>query len=126
MLPAMRARLLLPTYWPTWIGVGCLRVIASLPDAMIFKIGRGIGRLARRLPLRYPLIARRNIELCLPKLSAAEREQLIDRHFQSLGMCLCESAMTWWSSDERIRKLSQVEGIEHLQAALAAGKGAIL
>jgi KDO2-lipid IV(A) lauroyltransferase len=122
----MRARLFLPDYWPSWIAVGCLRIIASLPDSMIVRVGHGIGWLARRLPLRYSLIARRNIELCLPKLSSAEREQLIERHFQSLGMCLCEAAMCWWSSDERIRKLSQVEGVEHLQAALAAGHGALL
>jgi len=89
-------------------------------------VGRFIGRLARRLPLRYVLVARRNMELCLPELSCAEREQLIAQHFESLGMCLCESGMTWWSADERIRRLSRVEGLEHLRTALEAGHGVIL
>ena len=37
-----------------------------------------------------------------------------------------ETAMSWWSSDERIRKLTRLEGEEHLDAALARGRGAIL
>lgn len=66
------------------------------------------------------------MELCLPQLPTQERERLIDRHFEALGMALCESAMTWWSPTERIRGLSRVEGLENLDAALAAGKGLIL
>ncbi len=120
------ARLLGPRYWPTWLGLGFLRLVASLPFPTLLAIGRGTGRLARWLPLPYQRIARRNIELCLPELDAAGREALLDRHFQALGIGLLESAMTWWSSDERITALSQIEGIEHLNAALAAGRGAIL
>ena len=33
---------------------------------------------------------------------------------------------TWWSSDRRVDRLATVEGLEHLQAALAKGRGAIL
>ena len=41
-------------------------------------------------------------------------------------MALCETAMTWWSSDERVGRLAEVQGLEHLQAAFAKGRGAIL
>jgi KDO2-lipid IV(A) lauroyltransferase len=122
----MRAALFLPHFWPTWVGVACLRLIEKLPYPAMMRVGRLMGRLVRRLPLRYVHVARRNMELCLPELSAAERERLIKRHFECLGMSLCESAMTWWSDDERIRKLSHVEGLENLEAALAGGHGAIL
>ena len=122
----MRYRLLLPLYWASWIGLGTLRVLERLPYPAMLVMGRCIGRLARRLPLNYVRIARRNIELCLPELSKQEREELVDRHFESLGMGVCESAMCWWSSDERIRALSCVEGGEYLDQALAAGRGVIL
>jgi Kdo2-lipid IVA lauroyltransferase/acyltransferase len=41
-------------------------------------------------------------------------------------MGLCESAMCWWSSDERIRMRSRIEGCERLDAALQHGRGVIL
>jgi KDO2-lipid IV(A) lauroyltransferase len=97
-----------------------------MPYAAMLVFGRLLGKLARHLPLDYVHVARRNIDLCLPGLSAREREGLLDRHFASLGMGVCESAMCWWSSDERIRSLSQVEGCEHLDTAQRRGRGVIL
>ena len=122
----MRRELLMPRHWASWAGLGVLRLLEMLPYSAMLIIGRLIGKLARRLPLKYVRIARRNIELCLPALSAVERERLIERHFESLGIGLCESAMCWWSPDERIRALSRVEGSEHLDRALLQGKGVIL
>src|SRR5271165_4191684 len=50
----------------------------------------------------------------------------IDRHCESLGIGLCETANAWWSSNRRVRSLAEVLGLEHLTAALAKGHGAIL
>ena len=122
----MRRELLTPAYWASWTGLGVLRLLERLPYPTMLRMGRVIGRVARRLPLKYVRTARRNIEICMPALSSREREQLIDRHFDSLGMGVCESAMCWWSEDDRIRSLSQIEGCEHLDKALAAGHGVIL
>lgn len=119
-------RKLAPRYWPTWIGIGALRLIEPLPYALHLSIGRTIGRLARLLPLAQARIARRNIELCLPELAPDAREALLKRHFESLGIGVCETALTWWSDDERIRSLAQLEGVDHLRRALARGRGAIL
>jgi len=116
----------MPSHWASWTGLGFLRLLERLPYPAMLVMGRMIGRLARRLPLKYVRTARRNIEICLPELSSLERENLINRHFESLGMGVCESAMCWWSSDDRIRSLSHIEGIEHLDKALAAGRGVIL
>jgi KDO2-lipid IV(A) lauroyltransferase len=118
--------LLGPRHWPTWAGLGCLRLIEYLPYPALLAVGRFLGRLAFRLPLKYVRTARRNIEICMPELSATAREQLLRQHFASLGMGLCESAMCWWSSDERIRSLSRVEGSEHLDRAQRRGNGVIL
>jgi len=122
----MTSRFLGPRYWPTWVGLGVLRLVEQLPFASLLSVGRCLGRLARRAPLPYARVARRNIELCLPELSLDEREALINRHFESLGIGMLESAMTWWSRDERINALSSVEGLEHLNATLARGRGAII
>jgi len=101
-------------------------VIERLSYPRLLQAGRTLGRIGRRLPVHYIPVARANMRLCLPELSDPERERLLDRHFEALGMSLCESAMTWWSSDERIVKLSSVEGVAHLEQALARGRGAII
>jgi KDO2-lipid IV(A) lauroyltransferase len=123
---AIPARFFGPRYWASWIGLGFVRLVELLPFRALLAVGRGLGHVARRLPLPYIRIARRNIELCLPELDARAREDLLDRHFASLGVGVLESAMTWWSRDERINALAQIEGLEHLSTALARGHGAII
>ncbi|HEV2703760.1 MAG TPA: LpxL/LpxP family Kdo(2)-lipid IV(A) lauroyl/palmitoleoyl acyltransferase [Steroidobacteraceae bacterium] len=122
----MPQHLLGPRYWPTWLGLGLLRLIQLLPHGLLLAMGRSIGRVVRHLPLHYAKVARCNLQLCLPELTAAERERVLKQHFEALGMGLCESAMTWWGSDTEITRLSRVVGVEHLRHALAQGRGAIL
>lgn len=123
---AMPGRFFGPRYWATWIGLGFVRLVELLPFPALLAVGRALGWVARQLPLPYTRIARRNMELCLPELGAPERETLLKRHFSSLGMGILESAMTWWSSDTRISALAEIEGLEHVHAALAKGQGAII
>jgi Kdo2-lipid IVA lauroyltransferase/acyltransferase len=122
----MRLEFFLPKYWATWAGLVVLRAIELLPFSAQRLVGSALGRLIRRLPLAYVRIARRNIQLCMPALSPRDQADLVDRHCQSLGMGLCETANTWWSSDARVHKLAQVQGLDNLTAALAKGRGAIM
>ncbi len=122
----MRLEFLRPRFWPTWLGLSLMRGVELLPVSLQRRVGAAFGLLIRHLPLAYVRIARRNIELCLPNLSATERERLLDRHCQSLGLAMCETAMTWWSEDARVSELAEMQGLEHLRAALALGRGAIL
>jgi KDO2-lipid IV(A) lauroyltransferase len=122
----MRLPLLAPRYWLTWAGLGLLRVIALLPFAIIVSLGQVLGVVLRHLPLRFVRTARRNIELCLPELSPAARERLLNRHFVSLGIALLEIPLAWWITPRRLAKLVHFEGVEHLHAALALKRGVIL
>jgi KDO2-lipid IV(A) lauroyltransferase len=115
-----------PRYWPTWAALGVLRLFEPLPYGLQAWLGRMLGRLLFLLPTGFKRIARRNIELCHPQMDAAGRNRLLARHFESLGLGLFETGITWWSPDSRLIAMTDVEGLEHLDAALAAGKGAIL
>jgi KDO2-lipid IV(A) lauroyltransferase len=118
--------LLKPIYWPTWFALGVLRVLMPLPFSFLVWLGRRIGGLLFRLPLSHVRIARRNLELCMPELSTAQRERILRDHFDSVGIGVFETALSWWADDERIRQLTTLEGQEQLDAALAQGHGAIL
>lgn len=121
-----RLRRLAPQFWFTWLGIGFLRVIEPLPYRLQLRIGRNIGRLVFAMPLAIVRIARQNIEMCLPQLSPDGQKSLLKRHFESLGIGLCETAVAWWSDDDRVRSLVKIEGLDHLRRALARGNGAIL
>jgi KDO2-lipid IV(A) lauroyltransferase len=124
--PALPARLYGPRYWPTWIGVGLIRLLGVLPYRLQMALGTGLGRIAWCFARRDRRIAHINIRLCLPELDERARRRLVREHFGSLGRALLETALVWWASDRRLRRFVRVEGLEHLQKALAGGRGAIL
>lgn len=124
--PRVRWALFAPQYWPTWLGLGMLRLLEPLPYPLLMGLGKWLGRIVRCLPLNFVRIARANLKLCLPDRPERERETLLNRHFESLGMGLMEFALAWWSPDERIRNLTQLDGVENLQNALARGRGVLL
>lgn len=115
-----------PRYWPVWLGLGLLRLMAALPFAWQLRLGRGLGQVGRRLARRRRHVVRVNLTLCFPDLSPAERERLLAEHFAALGAGLFETAMAWWAPDEQIRRLVRVEGVAHLDKALQEGRGVIL
>jgi KDO2-lipid IV(A) lauroyltransferase len=115
-----------PRLWTTWLGVGCLRLLALLPYRVILWMGPFLGRIyVRALPKRK-IIAQTNIDLCFPDKSREWRRQLLDKSCDHLGISLLEAPVAWWGSSKRIRKLAHVHGLENLQQALAQGKGVLL
>jgi len=115
-----------PRYWPTWAMLGFMHVAAKLPRGWQLALGRSLGRALRRLNRRKELIARRNIELCFPDMSAAERYQLLDRHFESVGMSFVEMGIGWFMPIEQLLERVEFHGREHLDRAIAAGRGVLL
>lgn len=88
--------------------------------------GRFYGRVLDGVLPRLRRTARENLTFAMPELSAAERERVIDRVFESIGRVLAGFArfprITRKSAGECIR----VEGYEHVKAALAQGRGVIV
>jgi Kdo2-lipid IVA lauroyltransferase/acyltransferase len=122
----LKAAFLLPNYWPTWLGLAFLRLFEPLPHSLLYLLGRGLGLFIHLFPTPFKRIAKRNIELALPELDAARHRQILREHFAGLGCALFETAISWWSSDARIRRITEMGGLEHLQAAQATGRGVLL
>lgn len=121
--PEFKLSYLGPSYWGVWAGVIFLNLIILLPLPVIRFIGKGAGRLIALLAPKRAKIARRNIELCYPELSEAEKDKLVKENVARTGMALFETAMGWWWPSWRIKRHFMVEGYEHVEAALAQGKG---
>jgi KDO2-lipid IV(A) lauroyltransferase len=70
--------------------------------------------------------ATRNLELCLPELDAAARATLLRANFRSLGTGTFEFMRAWWGALGKLPERSSIRGIEHLEAANAAGRGVLM
>ena len=113
-------------YWPTWIGIGLLRLLCLLPHRAALATGRGIGSLAHRFGGSRRAVIRRNIELCFPALSADERDALALEHFQALGIMLIETGLGRWARTSHLASMTTINGLEHVLAATEKGQGVIL
>ncbi len=115
-----------PRYWHIWFLFGILRVVSITPYKIQTCLGRKMGLLAKYFMWNRKKIAVKNLETCFPKWSSDQRTQILNLHFQNLGIALLEQGMTWWWSDKRFSSLANIEGLENLQKALEMNKGVIL
>jgi Kdo2-lipid IVA lauroyltransferase/acyltransferase len=125
--PAFTRSLLAPRLWPAWIGVGVMKLLAMLPFKVLMAIGRGLGAVIERYPSPRRKVAATNIALCFPELDVKAQARLVDAHLRDIGLMLIEFALGWMGSDRAIANIPvQFEGLEHLQAAHAEGRGVLL
>jgi KDO2-lipid IV(A) lauroyltransferase len=115
-----------PRYWPIWLGIGMLRLVVMLPRRAQLWVARRIGGILRMVLPKRRHIAQANLALCFPELDAGEQRKLLRRHFDALGMFVVELALAWWATDSELDGLTQINGIEHLRAALDQGRGVLL
>jgi KDO2-lipid IV(A) lauroyltransferase len=115
-----------PRTWPTWLGIGVMALLARLPWPLQRALGRTLGGVLRLLLRERRRIAARNLALCFPALDDAARASLLGQHFAALGIGLFEFARAWWGSIAPLRRGLQVDGLEHVEAARAGGRGVIV
>lgn len=127
-LPQFSLALLHPRYWGTWLGIGLLYLLVLLPYPVLYLIGCGLGRCAKRFMTRRVNIVRRNLELCFPDMPADKREKMIADNFESVGMGLIETGMAWFWPDWRINRWCNYhpEGIESVKHIINSGQGVLL
>lgn len=124
--PPTNQHFLSPRYWPTWLGLGAMWCLAHLPFRAQLGLGRMLGRTLNALGGRRRRIAEVNLRLCLPELNEDERRILLAKHLEAVGIALMETAMSWFAPTQKLQPLVRVDGLEHLQAAFAQDKGAIV
>lgn len=118
---AMPKSLYHPRYWPTWLGVAILRLVAALPFKAKLIAGKGFGLLGLKLIKRRRHIVETNVRLCFPELDAAQQQQMVRDIFIANGVGFFEIAWGWWASNDDIRHRYDVVGLEHFEAARAQG-----
>ncbi len=118
--------LLSPRYWPSWLAVGLVRLLGFLPFPLLWLLGMGLGRSVGRIALGRRRVARRNLEICLPEMSAREREQLVSRHFGYLGVAALAQGLVWGASRRRLARLITLRHRERFDELRARGQNIIV
>ena len=81
-----------------------------LPLPLLAALGRGLGAIAWWSVRSRRDVALRNLALCLPEMSLAQRRAIAREHFALLGRSLAERGLLWHSSTEHLKRLIHVEG----------------
>lgn len=115
--PPFNRSLLHPRYWLTWFGLSLLYLLVLLPYPVIYRLGTLLGRFSMHFLKRRLSITQRNLALCFPDMSKADRDQLVKKNFEAAGLGLFETGMAWFWPDWRIKRWSSISGLEHLQQA---------
>jgi Kdo2-lipid IVA lauroyltransferase/acyltransferase len=118
-------RLWLPPHWPMWLGVGLLWLLDKLPWPEKRLLARGLGAIVFHLVGIRRRVVFTNLTLCFPEKSLKEITALARAHYDSLALGIFEVCAGWWAEKDALPP-HRVVGLEHLQAALAKGNGALL
>lgn len=97
-----------------------------LPRPVAVAIGRGMGQLAYRVGGRLGRNGSRNLELAFPDMTTRERADILRGCFTNLGRLLGEVSHFPRATRESLSSIIECEGLEHLEAARARGRGVIL
>ena len=111
---------------PAWLVVGLLWLLGKAPQWLALALTVPLAALMRTAMRRRCKIARRNIERCFPALTEAEKVSLVRYSFRALARAVFEIAWAWSASDDCMRRMSRVEGLDNLLAARAGGRGVLL
>ena len=125
-LPKFSLSLLHPRYWPAWLGIGLLWLVVQLPYPLIYRLGHGLGRLSMHFLRGRVRIAQRNLELCFPHLSPAQRHEMLVKNFESLGMGLMETGMAWFWPTHRVERWTETSGVNEVVELQEQKQGILL
>src|SRR5213078_2456949 len=103
-----------------------LAVFAWLPLRISMLAGAKFAGVACCFGGRLRRTGRRNLELAFPDLAPSERKRLLRGCFVNLGRLLGVFSHCAEGDTDSLRGIIECEGLEHLEAAHANGRGVIL
>lgn len=115
-----------PRHWLGLLAFLLIKLLGHLPLGIQTRLGLGLGRLLLTIAPSRKKIAQTNFNLCFPQLSSQEKHQLLLENFALTGLALVETAACWFTDLSSRHANTRIKGQEHLDAAIASGKGVIL
>jgi KDO2-lipid IV(A) lauroyltransferase len=97
-----------------------------LPLGVALFLAPRLGRSGYYFSDRLRRTGRRNLELAFPELDLKERRRLLRGCFENLGRLLGVFSQFATADPRTLQSMIDCEGLEHIEAARASGRGVIL
>jgi KDO2-lipid IV(A) lauroyltransferase len=109
----------------TWLLLGGMRLAACLPLPVIVWIGSLVGDVLCLLAFKRRRVASINLRIAYPKAAPGELRRLCRASLRNVAIGMLEIGLVWWAPG-RVRALTEVRGLEHLERTQRNGQGAML
>jgi len=107
-----------------------LRGVLGVGSRLPLSVTRSLTPLVSRLALRFAKRERRrmrdNLAIAFPELDERECRRIMAGCADHLGRVLAEIAWLWRATPEQVVEMCEIEGGEHLRAAIDEGRGGIV
>lgn len=101
--------------------------LLRLPSPWLWRLSGVLARVfSGTLLRRRRRIARINIGLCFGTLAPEAQAQLLRKNLQATVMGLIDSLRAWYVPAPALADIADIDGLEHLAAARAQGRGVIV
>lgn len=123
---SFQTRLLRPRYWPSWLALGALCVLAFVPPRLRDKLAEWLAPLVVKVSKKQIYIAKTNLDICFANKSQAERDAILMTSIRIGLKTLLGFGEFTVRSPAYLMKRIKVSGWEHIEAEQAAGRPMIL
>ncbi|HEY8049672.1 MAG TPA: lipid A biosynthesis acyltransferase, partial [Ramlibacter sp.] len=92
------------------LGVVFMRAIAPLPLGVVRGMGTALGALLYLLVVTRRRVAMRNLELCFPQWSVAQRRRVVREHFVLFAQAWLDRSWLWHAKPDVVRQRLSLTG----------------
>ncbi|HLK47326.1 MAG TPA: lysophospholipid acyltransferase family protein [Bryobacteraceae bacterium] len=107
------------------VALAVLKSLEWAPRPLAERLARGYAHLLDLAVPRLRRVARRNLAIALPNLTAARHREIVDGVFHSIARLLVAFAKFPSIRQDTLDRWIRCEGYEHVKTALAAGRGVL-
>lgn len=100
--------------------------VARLPQTLLIAMGVLLTWMLWPFMGKRRRYARVNIALCFPQLEAAAQRRLLYQNLRATVIGMLELVRAWYAPSSTMAGMADVEGLEHLRAAVQSGRGVLL
>jgi KDO2-lipid IV(A) lauroyltransferase len=115
-----------PRYWYAWPVLALMVLLAWTPRRVLWLLGNGLGTVISWIPSSNRRYAERNLELCFPEKSPAERWRLMKQHFRLSGFATLSLGVAWFAPPWRIERFIALRDHHYIEEAVGSGKTVIM